>query len=1107
MAATDYAAVVQQLYISYFGRPADYYALQAFTTQLAAADTTGGTLVTTEALSAYAQANPTSAAGKLVASFAGKPEAVALYGTGTDIGSISKFVNAIYQNVLHRDADNEGGAYWINAIVSGGVSKENAALAITQGALGNTSPQGLIDAALVKNTAAVAIDFTNSLDTIPKINSFSGDAAAAAARGLLLQVNSTTDLTAFHANVTTAIANLIIPVTNPISLIAGPETQLGTAGNDVFNGTGTTFSALDSIDGGAGNNSLVISDAAGVLGGSVPAGVVVKNVQTFSVNTAAGLGTVGAAGTPATAQVNNYAFAAAAGADTVVVNYGTLSTTMNLTATAATNQANFIAAINALAGGTVATAGAGTSVNVTAPVAGTALPVISFSSFSVAGDAATITVTTPTANGAAVAGSTNAVYDVSGFGGLTNVTVNAAGSVNLKVSETTTTTVTDTANAAVTVTGGLVTKVNAATGAVIVAGNAGGLTTANVKGGSTVDVQTNASGSLVDKLTTVTLDGNSGAATIQSDALTTLGVANGNQNVTVTAAAATRALALTVNSLTGGIITDNTATTLTVKSTGDAKSTGVTLAAAAATAVTLSGDKALTLTSLNAAAATALTVNDSALTTISAFGTTNKLATVTVTGAGGLKADVSAQSVLTSVDASGSSGANSITLNAALTAYKGGSGVDTVTVATAPTVAIDGGAGTADVIIENSLTDILTGNTKITGFETLGLGVLAGGGNTFDATGFAHLSIASGVAGNVVFGNVAGGADLAITGAAGFSVGYSLANATGLTDVLSLKLSAAAAAANNVSAAGIETVNISVVDTNTTAGHAAFSETLTLSASSAAKLAITGNGTMGLTLIDTDTAITSADASGLVVSGTGAAGTGFQWATANLAAAATIKGSANGGDIIDGTNATKALTITVAGGTNAVTGGAAADTITAGNGSNTIDAKAGNDIITVGSGANSIKGGAGADTITLAAHVGKVDTIVQTSASAGVGDSGNNTALNTQTSVLTGSFDVVKGIAVGDKLDLSGITGFTYVSANLTFGATNLAAADGKVVFASGTYDAANGIFNYGASGADTIVTYDTDATGAVAGQSIVLVGYHASSTATTAAAGIVTLG
>jgi S-layer protein len=988
MAATDYTDVAQQLYISYFGRPADTYGLASYTAQLAAANAP----TNLNDLNTAVQADPNGALAKLVQSFNSSTESINLYGSGNDILSISKFVNAVYNNVLHRDADNEGGQFWINEIVSGRLSKANAALAITQGALANTSTQGLIDAQVVKNTLAVAEDFTTSLDTLPKVNAYAGDAAAAAARGLLTGVTSTTTVAGYHSNVTGVIITLTAPPVVNVTLTAGVDTLVGGAGNDVFQAgsavgdASTTFSALDSIDGGAGNNTLIISDAAGTLGGAVVPGVVVKNVQNVTINTAAGVGTA-----------------------------------------------------------------------VTA-------------------------------------------YDVTGFSGLTNFTASATGAVNVKVAETTAATITNAgaagATAAVTVTGGSSANVTTGAGAVVIAGNAGGLTSATVVGGTTVDVQTNAAGTAVDKLTSVSLKGNTGVATIQSDALTSLSLNATSANVTVSAAAATRALGVTLNGVTGGTISDATATTVSVTSTGTA-STGATLAAAAATSVTLGGDKALTLTSLNAALATSLTVNDAALTTISAFGTTNKLATVTVTGAGGLNANLSTQTVLTTVDASASSGANTVTLGAS-TIYKGGSGVDTVTLTVAPTVAVDGGAGTNDVLIINAAADFA--HAKATGFETLGLGTATTG--SYDATGFSHLSVANAVTGPVTFGNVAAGTDLSLSAAAGSAVTYSLANSTGITDVLNLKLSAGTAFANSVVAAGIETVNIALTDTNTTAGHAAFSETLTLSASAATKIAVTGNGTFGLTLIDTDTALTTVDASGLTVAGTGATGTGFVWTSGALTSAATIKGSVNGGDTINAAAATKALTITVNGGTNVITGGGDIDTITAGNGTNTISSGAGNDIITVGSGANTITGGAGADLITLAAHAGKVDTIVQTATA-----SGANIATTNQTSVLTTSLDVVKGIAVGDKLDLSAFASYNTDTTTLVFNAANLAAADNKISFASGTYDA-SGVFTYSANGADTLVTYDTDATGTVAGQSIVLVGYHASATATAVGAtGIITLG
>jgi len=392
MAATDYTQVVQQLYISYFGRPADPTGLTNFTAQLLAADPAPGTdaaLTTTAALSAYSQAHPTSAVGLLVGSFANK-----VTPPGNDHLSILKFVNDVYNNIFHRDAD-EGGNFWINAIETGSVSRENAALAITQGAMSNTSTQGMADAALVANVNAVSQDFTSSLDTIAKVISFSGDAAAAASHALLAQVTATTDLTAFHANVVSAITGLNVPVVVNTTLTTGIDTGaafVGGAGNDVFNGVGTAtlnaFNALDSIDGGAGNNTLnvVSAVATSLANGSVT----VKNIQTaniteastltldttnwtgltsLNVSSSTGAGAVTAAATTAITDTNILATAAAAGAalNSSVDGGGVVNVTVT-----GTNAAGSAVIGNIAVGSTTAAAGALTvNATETAAVAGT----------------------------------------------------------------------------------------------------------------------------------------------------------------------------------------------------------------------------------------------------------------------------------------------------------------------------------------------------------------------------------------------------------------------------------------------------------------------------------------------------------------------------------------------------------------------------------------------------------------------------------------------------------------------------------------------------------------------------------------------------------------
>src|SRR5471030_2931018 len=115
MAAADYAQVVQELYISYFGRPADYYGLQNFEQQLNAMQAQ----TSFAAINTAIQNGSNPALSALVNNFNNSPESVALYGNVTDELSVSKFVNAIYNNVLGRDADTTGLAFWVNAIQSG----------------------------------------------------------------------------------------------------------------------------------------------------------------------------------------------------------------------------------------------------------------------------------------------------------------------------------------------------------------------------------------------------------------------------------------------------------------------------------------------------------------------------------------------------------------------------------------------------------------------------------------------------------------------------------------------------------------------------------------------------------------------------------------------------------------------------------------------------------------------------------------------------------------------------------------------------------------------------------------------------------------------------
>jgi len=289
MAAQDYTAVVQQLYVSYFGRPADFYGLQNFSAQL---DAIGApkTFAAVQAAVGGDRAG-TTALSKLVNTFSNSAESIALYGNDNSQIGVSKFVAAIYQNVLGREADTAGFNFWVSAISSGTLTKANAAAAITQAATANTTAQGLLDAQTVANKVAVATAFTTALDTPTELNAYSGDAAAASGRGLLTGVNSSTNVTAYQTTINSTITSIVngsAPISN-LALTDTVDNLVGTNGNDTFtalvnaDGTATTLNTGDSVDGGAGVDTMNLIVGAGTTGSALPTVATVKNIEIINV--------------------------------------------------------------------------------------------------------------------------------------------------------------------------------------------------------------------------------------------------------------------------------------------------------------------------------------------------------------------------------------------------------------------------------------------------------------------------------------------------------------------------------------------------------------------------------------------------------------------------------------------------------------------------------------------------------------------------------------------------------------------------------------------------------------------------------------------------------
>jgi len=238
MAASDYVSVVQQLYVAYFGRPADTKGLTDFCAALDAAKVPA-TLAGVEA------AYRTNAAVKsTVDSFGTSTESTNLYGTGDN----ASFVFAIYQNVLGRTPDTNGYKFWVDAMNAGAVTKANVSLSIMAAAMVNTSTQGQADAALITKKIAIAANFTTAITT--ENATYSGDAAAAAAREMLKLVTSATVVADFQAKVVEtlkAITSGPVGQTFTLTTSATADNLIGTAASDKFVGDATTYSDTDRV--------------------------------------------------------------------------------------------------------------------------------------------------------------------------------------------------------------------------------------------------------------------------------------------------------------------------------------------------------------------------------------------------------------------------------------------------------------------------------------------------------------------------------------------------------------------------------------------------------------------------------------------------------------------------------------------------------------------------------------------------------------------------------------------------------------------------------------------------------------------------------------------
>lgn len=185
-----HVAAVQELYVAYFGRPADPAGLDYWTNVV------------------EAQGGSTTAVS---ASFATQPEYVVAFYQKTP----AQIIDQIYANMFGRGTSTtDGRSYWVELLAAGTVGVSTIVAEVMNGAQG-------VDATAVENKVEAATAFTNALDLESEQAGYAGDALALAKAWI---TGITTDATLTAAIAPAALdaqVAAIVKAGTPFSLESG----------------------------------------------------------------------------------------------------------------------------------------------------------------------------------------------------------------------------------------------------------------------------------------------------------------------------------------------------------------------------------------------------------------------------------------------------------------------------------------------------------------------------------------------------------------------------------------------------------------------------------------------------------------------------------------------------------------------------------------------------------------------------------------------------------------------------------------------------------------------------------------------------------------------
>jgi len=147
--------------------------------------------------------------------------------------SDAAFIEAIYNNMFNHAPDADGLVYWENELTTGNITRGNMILAIANGALGT-------DDTILANKTEVGLYFANAglndtTQAADALNGVNADSASVVAGKAKVDAATSFDLT------------------------TGRDVLVGTASDDLFKATDTTYSISDFIDGAEGDDTFVFS--------------------------------------------------------------------------------------------------------------------------------------------------------------------------------------------------------------------------------------------------------------------------------------------------------------------------------------------------------------------------------------------------------------------------------------------------------------------------------------------------------------------------------------------------------------------------------------------------------------------------------------------------------------------------------------------------------------------------------------------------------------------------------------------------------------------------------------------------------------------------------